>query len=119
MAGKPARAVTNSAAPPRARCVIRESGANARPDRAASGFGRGGVVDRPQRQSHEERGAAAELRLEVDRSAVSLHDDVARDGESLSGAAPDLLGREERIENPRTDAFGNSTAGIRDGNDDA
>ena len=43
------------------------------------------------RQPHEEGRALADLGLEIELAAVSLHDDVAGDGQTLAGAAPTSL----------------------------
>ena len=52
-----------------------------------------------QRELDEERGAFAGRAHDRDGAAVLL-DDAVGDGETQSGALPDLLGREERIEDP-------------------
>ena len=41
-----------------------------------------------------------DLGVEVERAAVPLDDDRARDRQALTGAAPDLLRGEERLEDP-------------------
>src|SRR3954465_6622526 len=47
---------------------------------------------------------------------MALHDHVARYGQSLTGAAAHFLGGEERIEDPRANAFGNAAAAVFDRN---
>ena len=62
------------------------------------------------RQADVERGAAARLGLEGERAAVALDHDPSRDREALAGAAPDVLGREEGVEDAPGDV-GRDAAG--------
>jgi hypothetical protein len=53
-------------------------------------------------------------RFEIDAASVFVHDDRARDGESLPGTFSDLFGGEERIEYPGPDFEGNSLPCVPD-----
>ena len=58
------------------------------------------VAQLRERQMHDEARALAELARHGDRPAVILDDAIA-DGEAEAGALPDLLRREEGIEDLR------------------
>ena len=58
-----------------------------------------------QRQAHQEGGAFAHFRLEGERAAVIVHDNGARQRQSLAGAAADFFCREKRIEQFVADVF--------------
>src|SRR4051812_5301370 len=70
-------------------------------------------------QAHEEGGALAGAGLERQRAAVALHHHGARDGEALAGAAAELLGGEERVEDARLNRGGNAAAVVADRDDDS
>src|SRR5581483_8276593 len=57
-------------------------------------------------------------RVERERAAVVLDDHRARDGEALAGAAADLLGGEEGVEDQRAYLLGNAAAVVADGDHD-
>ena len=50
------------------------------------------------RQNDPDFGELARLRIDLDRAAVLLHDDVVADGEAKAGAFSGRLGCEERVE---------------------
>src|SRR5690606_38329115 len=52
------------------------------------------------------------LSLEADGAAMLLHHDRVDEGEPLSGAAPDLLGGEEGVEDAPADLFGDPRPGV-------
>ena len=66
------------------------------------------------RQADDERGSAADLGLEVDRSAVLFDHDGVGDRESLAGPLADVLGGEEEVEDPGADFLGDARAGVLD-----
>ncbi len=76
----------------------------------ASGVGRLGVIK--QRQADEEARAFGGVAFGADGAAVFL-DDLGGDGEAEAGAA--VLGGVEGQEEPLADFFGESVAGVRDG----
>jgi hypothetical protein len=68
----------------------------------------------PHRQPDGERGADADLGLVVDRSVVPLGDQCRGEGESLTCAAADLLGRAELLKRPTRDLLGNADVAAAD-----
>src|SRR4029079_13241509 len=70
------------------------------------------------READVELAARAELAVEGEPAAVLLDDDRARDREALAGAATDLLGRVERVEDVRADRVGDRGPGVADRDDD-
>jgi|SRR5208283_4702633 hypothetical protein len=64
------------------------------------------------RQMDEESSTASQFRLKPDFAAVFLNHYAMGEGEALSRAFADLLGREERVKNSAADGFGNPGAGI-------
>src|SRR5580692_6896646 len=80
-------------------------------------FGRalgGARVDgQPDREGSAFAGRAADVNL-----AEMLIDDGPHDGQTLAGALADRLGREKGIEDPMTQALGNTAPGVRDSHTD-
>ena len=90
-----------------ARLVIHQqhAGATAHIARQRRGLGRGRAhAASRRRQLEEERRPVSRRRLHADAPAVLLHDRVG-DRQAEPGALPDLLGREERVEDPRHRIF--------------
>ena len=69
-------------------------------------------------QPHAEDGVAGST-VERQRAVVALDDDAPRGGEAEAGAVPDVLGREERVEDPRGELVGNAGAVVGDLDDRA
>src|SRR5436189_2950431 len=65
------------------------------------------------RQLDQEVRTAATARLDADVPAVLL-DDAVGDRQPEAGAGPDLLRREERVEDPLLELLRNSGAGVRE-----
>src|SRR5436305_6167741 len=63
----------------------------------------------------EEAGAAPDFALDRQLSPVLVGDDTASDREAKARAAADRLGREEGVEDPRTELWGDAATGVFDG----
>ena len=58
---------------------------------------------RADRQPHPKRGSGARLGVALDLAAVAVDHYIADDREALAGSLTDVLGREERLEDPLAD----------------
>src|SRR5580704_19060285 len=67
-------------------------------------------------KANDEGSSLTDHRFEVDAARMFVHDDRARDGESLTGALAYLFGGEERIEYPAPDVEGDSLSCVPDAN---
>src|SRR5215831_1265860 len=68
------------------------------------------------RQTNEECGAFALLRLKPDLASMFFHDDRIGEGEPLPGSLPDGLGREKEIEDMWLNCLRDAAARILNGN---
>ena len=68
----------------------------------------------PDPQPDGERCADADLGLGVDRSVVPLGDQGRGEGESLTCAAADMVGRAELLTRPTRDLLGNADVAVAD-----
>ena len=76
------------------------------------------VAGRPRRDVHPHPGVAG-TRVDLDRPAVPLDDDPAGDVEPEAGALADVLGGEERLEDPAGHVLGDAGSGVADLDDHA
>src|SRR5688572_12833269 len=79
---------------------------------ARSSGRRRGALRSVDRQPDEERRALAHLGFEMQRAAVFIHHDRARDGQPLPRSLAHFLGGEERIEDARANVGRNALARV-------